>query len=141
MLRKTATAGVLLFTLIAVVLIVLTARPGPAAISDGPETGGAVSQSAPRPEAELLVLRSDGFKPNEITRPQGPFLLALQNHSSEEELSLVLKAESGASMRQVRMAKRQSKLKEILELTPGRYVLTDANHPEWTCKIVITPNN
>ena len=142
MLLKTASAGILLFTFIAVVLIVVPARFGPASISNEPATS-VVSPStiSGRAEAELLVLRSDGFKPNEITRGPGRFLLALQNHSSEEELSLVLKQESGASVRQVRMAKRQSKLKEILELPPGRYLLTEVNHPEWTCTIVITPNN
>jgi hypothetical protein len=92
-----------------------------------------------RVEAELLVLRSDGFKPNEITRRPGAFLLALQNHSSEEELSLVLKQETGAAFREVRMPKRQSKFKEFLHLPPGRYVLVDTKHPEWSCTITITP--
>lgn len=141
MLLKVAVAGVLLFTLLAVLLLVVPARSGPASGSSEAATGERVGESASRTEAELLVLRTDGFKPNEITRGPGPFLLALQNHSSEEELSLVLNHENGASMRQVRMAKRQSKLKEILELPPGRYLLTEANHPEWTCTIVIKPNN
>ena len=92
-----------------------------------------------RVEAELLVLRSDGFTPNEITRPPGRFLLALQNHSNEEELSLVLKQETGASVREVRLAKRQSKFKELLHLPVGRYVLVDTQHPDWTCTITITP--
>ena len=89
---------------------------------------------------EVLVLRSDGFTPNEITRPPGRFLLALQNHSNEEELSLVLKPQTGASVREVRMAKRQSKFKELLHLPPGRYVLVETKHPEWICTITITPH-
>ena len=69
MLLKTASAGILLFTFIAVVLIVVPARFGPASISNEPATS-VVSPStiSGRAEAELLVLRSDGFKPNEITR-------------------------------------------------------------------------
>jgi hypothetical protein len=61
----------------------------------------------------------------------------VQNHSSEEELSLVLKQESGSSVREVRIPKRQSKLKEFLHLPPGRYVLAETNHPDWTCAITI----
>ena len=96
--------------------------------------------SSDRVEAELLVLRSDGFYPKEITRPPGRFLLAVQNHSSEEEISLALKPQTGPSMREIRMAKRQSKLKEFLHLPPGRYSLIDVNHPEWICTITITPH-
>lgn len=142
MLRKILTAGVLL-SIFAVLLLAASARSGSNSIVADyrGERLGSQPAANDRAEAELLVLRSDGFKPNEITRGPGRFLLAIQNHSSAEELSLVLKQEGGASMRQVRMAKRQSKLKEILELLPGRYVLTEANHPEWTCTIVITPNN
>ena len=109
------------------------------AIGPGALDHGVRSQGTDRVEAELLVLRSDGFKPNEITRPPGRFLLALQNHSSEEELSLVLKRETGDSVREVRMAKRQSKFKEFLHLPPGRYVLVETKHPEWTCTITIKP--
>ena|SRR5688572_24295518 len=93
-----------------------------------------------RVEAELLVLRSDGFTPNEITRPPGRFLLALQNHSNEEELSLVLKQQTGASVREVRMPKRQSKFKELWHLPPGRYVLVETKHPDWICTITIAPH-
>ena len=96
--------------------------------------------SSNRVEAELLVLRSDGFHPQEITRPPGRFLLVLQNHSSEDELSLVLKRETGLSEREVRMAKGQSKFKEVLNLLPGRYSLVDTKHPEWICTITITPH-
>lgn len=98
------------------------------------------STATDRVEAELLVLRSDGFHPNEITRPPGRFLLALQNQGSEEEPSLELKQERGASVREVRMPQRQSKFKEFLHLPPGRYVLVETNHPAWTCTITITPH-
>lgn len=92
-----------------------------------------------RVEAELLVLRSDGFKPSEITRPTGRFLLSIQNQSSEEELSLVLRQERGGAVREVHTLKRQSKFKELLNLTPGRYMLVETNHPDWNCTITITP--
>ena len=143
MLLKVATAGVLLCVSLAVLLLVTPVRSGPSSISTEREITGLIIPStiSQRAEAELLVLRADGFIPNEITRPPGPFLLALHNHSSVEEISLALRQERGASMREVRMAKRQSKLREIMDLPPGRYVLTEANHPQWSCTIVIMPNN
>jgi hypothetical protein len=130
--RKGIIVGLFLTVVGLGLLLVTHARSG--------RTSNVKSQGASdRVEVELLVLRSDGFTPNEITRPPGRFLLALQNHSNEEELSLVLKQETGASVREVRLAKRQSKLKELLQLPVGRYVLVDSNHPDWTCTITITP--
>jgi hypothetical protein len=93
-----------------------------------------------RLEVELLVLRADGFHPKEITRPAGQFVLAVQNHSTAEEVSLILKQERGTAIRQANSASRQSKLRELVDLPPGRYVLTEVNHPEWNCTIVITSN-
>lgn len=130
--RKGIIVGLFLTVFGLSLLLVTHARSGR---TSKVETQGALD----RVEAELLVLRSDGFTPHEITRPPGRFLLALQNHSNEEELSLILKQETGASVREVRIAKRQSKFKELLQLPVGRYVLFDTNHPNWTCTITITP--
>jgi hypothetical protein len=90
-----------------------------------------------RIEVELLVLRSDGFQPSEIKRPPGKFLLALQNHSSEAEPSFTLTREAGQSLKQIRFSKNQSKYREFIDLLPGRYVLAETNHPDWTCRIII----
>jgi hypothetical protein len=129
--RKAIVAGVLVLVIGVTLFFAVDAWSG--------HTSALENQSSSnRLEAELLVLRSDGFHPNEITRRPGRFLLALQNHSSEEDLSLVLKQESGASLRSVNIPKRQSKLKEFLDLPPGRYVLMAAKHPDWICTITIT---
>ena len=106
----------------------------------GPTSAVENQTSSDRVEAELLVLRADGFHPNEITRPPGRFLLAVQNHSSEEELSLALKPETGPSVHEVRIPKRQSKFKEFLNLPPGRYTLMETKHSDWICTITITPH-
>lgn len=127
--RKAVIAGLFLAVVAVSLLLITHAR-------SNVESQGA----SDRVEAELLVLRSDGFTPKEITRPPGRFLLALQNHSSEEELSLVFKQETGSSVKEVRMPKRQSKFKELLQLPPGRYVLVETKHPDWTCTITITPH-
>ena len=137
--RKAVIGGLFLTVVGVSLLLIADARSGRTSASnnslDRPENQAA----SDRVEAELLVLRSDGFKPNQITRPPGRFLLALQNHSNAEELSLVLKQEAGASVGEVRLPKRQSKFKEFLHLPPGRYVLVETKHPDWICTITITP--
>ena len=132
MLRKAVVAGLLLTVAALSLWLVADARSG----SSNVENQGA----SDRVEAELLVLRADGFKPKEISRPPGRFLLALQNHSSEEEPSLLLKRETGDAVREVRLSRKQSKFKEFLHLPPGRYVLVETKHPDWSCTITITPH-
>lgn len=132
MLRKAVVAGLLLTVAALSLWLVADARSG----SSNVENQG----TSDRVEAELLVLRADGFKPKEISRPPGRFLLALQNHSSEEEPSLLLKRETGDAVREVRLSRKQSKFKEFLHLPPGRYVLVETKHPDWSCTITITPH-
>jgi hypothetical protein len=122
---------------VALTLLIAHARRPAESTSFKEEPIGEKPSSPSKLEAEILVLRPDGFQPREIRRPPGRFLLALQNQSKAEELSLTLTPEGGNPLRQVRFENKQSKLREVLELTPGRYVLTEANHPEWTCSIEI----
>lgn len=126
-------------TAVAVALVISYARPMSTSqfsenVTEPVETG-----SEGRVEAELLVLRSAGFQPREIKRRPGPFVLAVQNHSSQQEISLTLKQEAGPSIRQIRFAQRQSKFRDFIELPPGRYVLVETNNPDWNCRITIEP--
>ena len=137
--RKLIAIGLSCFAVAVAFLIAYARRPSTSRLSNPKPMKTGQSPSS-RIEAEIIVLRSEGFQPREIRRPPGRFLLALQNQSSEEEVSLVLTQESGPSLRQIRFAKGQSKLRDFIELPPGRYVLTETNHPEWRCSIVIAAN-
>jgi|SRR5687767_6861624 len=135
MLLKLVAVGVCSLVLAVTLLIAYARRPALSSTNYRREGGEQSAQS--RIEAELLVLRSEGFQPREIKRPPGKFLLTLQNQSNEEEPSFMLTLEAGPSLKQIRVSKRQSKYRELMELPPGTYVLTETNHPDWTCKIVI----
>jgi hypothetical protein len=52
-------------------------------------------------EAELVTVTPHGFEPQEITRPPGPFLLMLDNHSGLRQVNLHLSREAGARLREV----------------------------------------
>lgn len=138
MARKLVIVGLCSLALALTLLIAHAKRPAASFSSRGERVGDKLSTPS-HVEVELLVLRPEGFQPREIRRPPGRFLLALQNHSTSEEVSLTLTPEGGNPLKQVRFENKQSKLREFLELPPGRYVLSEANHPEWTCSIEITP--
>jgi hypothetical protein len=89
-------------------------------------------------EAELVTVTPHGFEPQEITRPPGPFLLMLDNHSGLRQVNLHLSREAGARLREVPVPREQPNWSEVIALPPGRYVLTEADHPGWLCRLTIT---
>lgn len=91
-----------------------------------------------RVETELITVRSTGFEPAEITRPQGRVFFEVDNRSGLSEINLQLVAEHGNRLHQARVRREQLDWYQELDLQPGRYLLTEADHPGWVCRITIT---
>jgi hypothetical protein len=87
-------------------------------------------------DAEHITLRSTGFEPNEITRPAGRFLLAIDNVAGMGEMSFRLINQSGAVLRDF-PANGRFRLRQIVDLPSGRYALVEIKHPHWVCRITI----
>lgn len=90
-------------------------------------------------EVELISVHPHGFQPREITRAKGRFLLELDDHSGLKTLALRITSVSGPSLRDVAMKHEEPSWSEEMDLAPGRYVVSEAAHPGWTCYINITP--
>ncbi|MEK6334073.1 MAG: hypothetical protein AABM67_03930 [Acidobacteriota bacterium] len=88
---------------------------------------------------EQLTLWRTGFKPAEITRPKGAFVLIVVNNSRVRDISLQLNREAGNNLREVHLPPSKREWRELLDLPPGRYVITEANHSDWVCSLNITP--
>jgi hypothetical protein len=91
-----------------------------------------------RVETVLVTITRFGFEPRELTRPQGRFFLEVDNRSELSEVDLRLNVEHGNRLHRKRVPREQLDWIEPLDLRPGRYTLTEANHPEWVCPITIT---
>lgn len=91
-----------------------------------------------RVEAESITLRPTGFDPKEITRRRGPFLLAASNRSGLEEVVLSLTRIDGNTVKELRVSRKQRAWQEVINLSPGQYILSEASHPDWICHITIT---
>jgi hypothetical protein len=89
-------------------------------------------------EAEIATILPTGFEPAAITRPQGEFLLVINNRSGLEEITWRLDLEIGGKLREVKVGDGKLRSGNFEDLPPGRYVLSEANHPEWICRITIT---
>jgi hypothetical protein len=91
-------------------------------------------------EPVIIVLTPTGFEPNEITRPKGLFLLVVNNRSNNPDITLRLDHESGRRTHEEHLHGGKIDWRQPVDLPPGRYVLTEPNHPEWTCSFMITGN-
>ena len=89
-------------------------------------------------EVELITLRPAGFEPAEITRPKGPFVLFIDDRSGRENSSLALQRSNGGQRRAIGLQRHKSEWNDVVDLTPGTYVLQDVN-TEWRCQITILP--
>jgi len=92
-----------------------------------------------RLQTEVITILPDGFEPSQITRPFGRVFLLVENHSGLGEVSLALEREAGAHLLDVQVPREKLGWSDLIDLTPGEYVLTEANHADWVCKITITP--
>ncbi len=101
-----------------------------------------VAQTQNRLEAERITLRPTGFEPAEITRPAGRFLLAVNDRSRRESVTLLLYRSPGDLVHEVRMRdqRRKYEWRQVMNLPSGRYVLTELGRPDWVCRITLTSN-
>jgi hypothetical protein len=91
------------------------------------------------PQTLRITIRPTGFDPAEVTIPQGRFILAVDNRSGLRDLTFRLDRESGGRLHEVRMPRESLSWRALIDASPGTYTLTEANHPEWLCRVTVTP--
>lgn len=89
-------------------------------------------------EAELVTATPTGFEPAEITRPQGRFLLAVDNRSGLNDLDLYLERETEGRVNVALGRRGKLKWREVLDLPPGHYFLRATNDATWRCSLTLT---
>jgi len=85
----------------------------------------------------VLELSRFGFMPAEITRRKGHLIISVTNRTGIGELALQLQRADGERLREFHLTTERPRLREEIDLPAGEYVLTEANHPEWVCRITI----
>jgi hypothetical protein len=96
-------------------------------------------QKQERLETELITLQPSGFEPNEIRRPQGAFILGVDNRAGVESIELQFMRADGQRLNALQTRKRKVSWREVVDLPPGQYLLSVANRPEWSCGVTILP--
>lgn len=117
--------------------------PRPPAALPAPNSSISKASIEPSERVEVvpITVLSTGFEPNEINYPSKPFVLAVDNQSGLENLALALHREDDkdrVKIRDLQLSLKSLRKRQLTDLKPGRYVLTELNHPNWTCLITIT---
>lgn len=95
------------------------------------------SQQLPA-DVAFTTLTSEGFAPATVTHAAGRFKLVVQNRSGIEPPALRFNGEAdGSSWRNVRVIGQVQGWTREVELEAGTYTLTEANHPEWICRVIV----
>ena len=126
-----------------VFLVAMTARAWLVpSITSGPKLSMALpSQPLALAQTQTQTMRvtitTIGFDPDELARAAGPVTLALDNRSGLEEVHLRLDREGGERLVDVLVERGQLDWRGTVTLSTGTYILTEANHPDWSCRITV----
>ena len=82
-----------------------------------------------------IELTSNGFAPTEVQHAPGIFAIAVENKTLSGEYTLKLKAADGTVINEFQVQKGSSAW--TVNLPTGTYKLTEVNHPQWMCTIVV----
>lgn len=85
----------------------------------------------------LLALRPDGFETNEMQLATGEYLFIIGNRTGMKEVNVRLDREQRERVAAATVGGRQRDWKQRLRLTPGTYLVSANENPDWTCRIVV----
>ncbi|MEW6737150.1 MAG: hypothetical protein AB1489_38050 [Acidobacteriota bacterium] len=92
-------------------------------------------------EKQLIVIYStpEGFEPAEVTAHAGESIVMILNRSGIKDLTYSVTLQQGQSPIFSATTELGSSALGNLSLTAGEARVTEATHPEWSCRINVTP--
>ena len=94
-------------------------------------------EAGPEVKLVLLALWPEGFETNEMQLEPGQYLFIIGNRTGLKEVNVQLQREGRERLAAAAVGGRQRDLKQRLNLTPGIYVVTAGDNPNWTCRITV----
>lgn len=94
-------------------------------------------EAGPEVKLVLLALRPEGFETNEMQLEPGEHLFIIGNRTGLREVSMRLERQGSGRVAEATVGGRPRDWKTRLRFTPGTYVLTANDNPDWTCRIVV----
>lgn len=125
-------------------LAALAVGPYGEAVPSRPLPPAVGAQQASDTQVKLVTLSPRGFEPDEILVTQKRFVLAIDNRSQLDEVSIQFLQVTGkpaaplSRLQQWRMPRARVNANTLFELPPGDYLLTEVNHANWVCKLTVS---
>ena len=88
-------------------------------------------------EIEAVTITPEGFEPQQLERTAGPFILSVTNQSGADALNVRIETEQHERFREKSLLLLTRYWRERIDPPPGKYVITEENHPEWTLTLII----
>lgn len=88
-------------------------------------------------EIEAVTITPDGFEPQQIERPAGPFILSVTNQSGVDALNVRIETEQHSRFSEKTLPLITPYWRERINPPPGKYFITEENHPEWMLTLII----
>jgi hypothetical protein len=104
----------------------------PAAVAPPEQPRGDVLHS------ETVTLTPTGFEPSELSLPKKGAFLVVANRSGLDAVALRLTRDAGQRVFELEIPGEQLDWAGEFTAPPGQYVLTEAGHPDWACRITVS---
>jgi hypothetical protein len=131
-------SGLLLAALTVGALALASVKPARKKIDRADAAESRSNLNKPHAEALPITIRWGGFVPQELTKPAGDYYLSINNLSGVRDLVLRLDREHGNSPQEAKVSHQKPYWRQHVHLTPGTYLITEAGHPQWVCRITVT---
>jgi hypothetical protein len=107
-----------------------------------PMPGAARGLQDDGPSVKLVTLGPGGFEPRELTSSKNRFILMIDNLTGLDDILIQLYRSGAGSVprakiHEVSMPGGRINWTNLFELDPGEYLLTEARHPGWDCKLTV----
>jgi uncharacterized cupredoxin-like copper-binding protein len=100
--------------------------------------GDSAAQKQVTPTLAINLTRF-GFEPAAATVPAGNCFLAVRNLTGRDGIDLTILRKNGDNLLTERTQKEKKRWDRVLNLTPGEYVLSVADRPDWTYTLTVLP--
>lgn len=123
----------------------ITAAEKPPAAEDAippvsiPSTPTQFDEVGPDFKLVLLALLPHGFETSELQLEAGEHLFIIGNRTGLKEVDVRLDREGKGRVGEATVGGRQRNWKQRFKLTPGNYIVSANDNPEWSCRIVVRP--
>ena len=129
----------MLVTTVALAILSLSVRAWFAKTSTATNSYDALQSGREIPLGVIrFTILPEGFDPPEVTFPAGRYLVVVKNRSFAGDITLRIDRAAGQRLKQFSVSKRKLDWQGVFDLTPGQYIISEANNPKWVANITIT---